>query len=223
MFLPGNRRQEADLEVKGFEVTGDQRVGEGGHLRLRRMRMRLVLSDGSRTGEGSWDYVERPMGLDAVVVALFRRGDRVEVLLRHGVRIPLQFGRAERPRTVLFPELVAGIVETGDDVMARAAAEAMEEAGLRVDAAAVQPLGPPLFPTPGMCAEIFHFVCCEVDAQAETHPVAGDGSPFEQGARLEWASLEAALSRCASGDIRDMKTEIGLRRLAERLRGSSGA
>ena len=74
-----------------------------------------------------------------------------------------------------------------------------------------------------MCAEIFHFVCCEVDAQAETHPVAGDGSPFEQGARLEWASLEAALSRCASGDIRDMKTEIGLRRLAERLRGSSGA
>src|SRR5205807_283314 len=120
MFLPGNRRQEADLEVKGFEVTGDQRVGEGGHLRLRRMRMRLVLSDGSRTGEASWDYVERPMGLDAVVVALFRRGDRVEVLLRHGVRIPLQFGRPERPRTVLFPELVAGIVETGDDVMARA-------------------------------------------------------------------------------------------------------
>jgi len=213
------------LEVKGFEVTGDERVGEGGHLRLRRMRMRLLLSDGSRTGEGSWDYVERPMGLDAVVVALFRRrgGGGLEVLLRHGVRIPLQFGRPEQPRALLFPELVAGIVETGDDVMQRAAAEAMEEAGLCVDAAAIQPLGPPLFPTPGMCAEIFHFVCCEVDAQAETHPVAGDGSPFEQGARLEWASLDGALSRCASGDIRDMKTEIGLRRLVEWLRGSSGA
>lgn len=208
------------MEVKGFEVTGDQRVGEGGHLRLRRMRMRLVLSDGSRTGEGSWDYVERPMGLDAVVVALFRRLHRVEVLLRHGVRIPLQFGRPEKPRTLLFPELVAGIVEPGDDVKERAIAEAMEEAGLSVDAAAVQPLGPPLFPTPGMCAEIFHFVCCEVDAQAATHPVAGDGSPFEQGARLEWASLDEALSRCASGDISDMKTEIGLRRLAERLSGS---
>ena len=37
------------MEVKGFEVTGDERVGEGGHLRLRRMRMRLLLSDGSKT------------------------------------------------------------------------------------------------------------------------------------------------------------------------------
>ena len=42
--------REDGLEVKGFEVTGDERVGEGGHLRLRRMRMRLLLSDGSRTG-----------------------------------------------------------------------------------------------------------------------------------------------------------------------------
>jgi ADP-ribose pyrophosphatase len=210
------------LEVKGFEVTGDQRIGEGGHLQLRRMRMRLLLSDGSRTDEGSWDYVERPMGLDAVVVALFRRpGNGVEVLLRHGVRVAVQFGRPEKPPTLLFPELVAGIVEPGDDVMERAAAEAMEEAGLSVDASAVQLLGPALFPTPGMCAEVFHFVCCEVDAQALAHAVAGDGSPFEQGARLEWTSLDLALSRCASGDIRDMKTEVGLRRLAERLRASS--
>jgi len=100
------------VEVKGFEVTGDERVGEGGHLRLRRMRMRLLLSDGSRTAEGSWDYVERPMGLDAVVVALFRRKERaVEVLLRQGIRVPLQFGRIETPPSLLLPELVAGILE----------------------------------------------------------------------------------------------------------------
>ena len=124
------------MEVKGFEVTGDERVGEGGHLRLRRMRMRLLLSDGSRTAEGSWDYVERPMGLDAVVVALFRRKERaVEVLLRHGIRVPLQFGRIETPPSLLLPELVAGILEPGDDLFQRAAAEAMEEAGLGVDRA----------------------------------------------------------------------------------------
>ncbi|HXL39315.1 MAG TPA: hypothetical protein VN928_02130, partial [Myxococcales bacterium] len=92
------------MEVKGFEVTSDQRVGEGGHLRLRRMRMRILLSDGSRTSEGSWDYVERPMGLDAVVVALFRRRPgALEVLLRHGVRVPVQFGRPEKPSALLFP------------------------------------------------------------------------------------------------------------------------
>jgi 8-oxo-dGTP pyrophosphatase MutT (NUDIX family) len=204
------------VEVTGFEVTGDQRVGEGGHLRLRRMRMRLMLSDGSRTSEGSWDYVERPMGLDAVVVALFRRrSGALEVLLRHGVRVPVQFGRPEKPSALLFPELVAGILEPGDDLFQRAADEVMEEAGLRVPPASVEILGPPAFPTPGMCAEVFQFVCCEVAPDALAHPPGGDGSPFEEGARLEWVSLDEALGRCARGEIRDMKTEIGLRRLRE--------
>jgi 8-oxo-dGTP pyrophosphatase MutT (NUDIX family) len=205
------------VEVERFEVTADERVGEGGYLRLRRMRMRLVLSDGSRTEEGTWDYVERPVGLDAVVVAIFRRTPAVEVLLRHGVRVPVHFGRPERQDGVLFPELVAGIVETGDDLFQRAAAEAMEEAGLRVDPASVRLLGPASFPTPGMCAEIFHFVSCEVGADAVAHAVTGDGSPFEEGARLEWAPLEEALERCRRGEIRDLKTETGLRRLQEAL------
>ena len=213
-------RGKAEAEVEGFEVTADERVGEGGYLRLRRMRMRLRLSDGSRTEEGRWDYVERPIGLDAVVVAIFRRrADEVEVLLRHGVRVPVQFGRPEKPAGTLFPELVAGIVEAGDDLAGRAAAEAMEEAGLEIAASAVEVLGPASFPTPGMCAEVFHFVCCEVAADAAAHPVEGDGSPFEQGARLEWVPLEQALGRCQSGEIRDMKTEIGLRRLAQKLAG----
>jgi ADP-ribose pyrophosphatase len=208
------------LEVKGFEVTGDERVGEGGHLRLRRMRMRLLLSDGSKTKEGSWDYVERPMGLDAVVVALYRRRTgALEVLLRHGVRVPVQFGRPEKPAGILFPELVAGILEPGDDLQKRAAAEVMEEAGLRVEPASVQLLGPAAYPTPGMCAELFHFVRCEVAAGAVAHPVSGDGSPFEEGARLEWVRLDEALARCARGEILDLKTETGLRRLEEALRG----
>jgi ADP-ribose pyrophosphatase len=206
------------VEAQAFEVTGDERVGEGGYLRLRRMRMRLVLADGSRTGVGTWDYVERPIGLDAVVVALFRRrGGATEVLLRHGVRVPLHFGRPERPDRFLFAELVAGILETGDDLLERAAAEVLEEAGLSVPRSSVQLLGPPSFPTPGMCAEAFHFVCCEVAGDALAHPLTGDGSPFEEGARLEWVALEQALARCDRGEIRDLKTEVGLRRLAQRL------
>jgi ADP-ribose pyrophosphatase len=205
-------------EVTGFEVTSDERAGEGGYLRLRRMRMRLLLSDGTRTAEGSWDYVERPMGLDAVVLALFRRSAAgVDVLLRYGVRVPVQFGRPEQPPAMLFPELVAGIVEPGDDLRRRAAAEALEEAGVRVPAESVEILGPPLFPTPGMCAEMFHFVSCEVAHDAPAARPSGDGSPFEEGARVEWVPLEEALAKCAAREIRDLKTELGLRRLREKL------
>jgi ADP-ribose pyrophosphatase len=203
------------LELKAIELLGDERVGQGGHLIIRRLRMRLVLADGTRTREGAWDFVERAMGLDAVVLCLWRRGlNGMEVLLRSGLRVPLQFGRPE-PHPLLFTELVAGILEPGDDLRERAAAEALEEAGIRVDAASVQQLGRPMFPTPGMCAEQFHFAACEVAAGAVAIEPQGDGSPFEQGARLEWISLDEAFARIASGSLQDLKTEVALRRLRD--------
>lgn len=210
------------MPVKSIELLGEERVGRGGFLVLRRLRLRLLLDDGATTQEGTWDYVERPMGLDAVVLALWHRRDDggVEVLLRSGVRVPLHFGRPDPPRSTLLPELVAGILEAGEESEAalqeRAAAEALEEAGLRIEASSVRRLGPASFPSPGMCAELFHFVAAEVRDRAAVAP-PGDGSPFEEGAVLEWVPLEEALARCAKGEIQDMKTELGLRRLREFL------
>jgi len=203
------------LELKAIDLLSDERVGRGGHLIIRRLKMRLLLADGTRTRDGSWDFVERPMGLDAVVLCLWRRGPSgVEVLLRSGLRVPLQFGRPE-PRPLLFTELVAGILEAGDDLRERAAAEALEEAGIRVNASSVQQLGTPMFPTPGMCAEQFHFASCEVAADAVAVEPQGDGSPFEQGARLEWVSLDEAFARISRSELQDLKTELALRRLRE--------
>jgi len=202
--------------LEKIELLGDERVGQGGHLIIRRLRMRMLLSDGTRTREGSWDFVERPMGLDAVVVALWRRKPALEVLLRSGLRVPLQYGRPES-RPLLFTELVAGILEPGDDLRQRAADEALEEAGLQVSASNVRLLGPPMFPTPGMCAELFHFASCEVSPDAFSVAPRGDGSPFEEGARLEWISLEEAFARIARGELQDLKTEVALRRLRETL------
>ena len=209
------------MDLTSIEVLGDERVGKGGFLVLRRMRLRLVLADGSKTKEGLWDFVERPMGLDAVVLALYRRAALVEVLLRSGVRVPVQFGRPEAPPSLLLPELVAGILERGEvteaAVRKRAADEALEEAGLAIEVQSVERLGAPMFPSPGMCAELFHFVCAEVPRDATAAVPQGDGSPFEEGARLEWVPLEVALARCARGEIQDLKTELGLRRLREKL------
>jgi ADP-ribose pyrophosphatase len=213
------------MGVKSYQVLSEQSLGQGGFLTLRRMRMRAALDDGSLTREGLYDFVERPMGLDAVVLALWTRGDdgRVRVLLRDGVRIPLVFGRPGEPPRLRFTEVVAGILERGEDgaeaIRQRAADEAHEEAGLRVDAARIAPLGPPMFPTPGMCPELFHLVECEVSreqAAAAVHP-PGDGSPFEEGAAVRWVALEDALAACARGEIQDMKTELILRRLADRV------
>jgi ADP-ribose pyrophosphatase len=206
------------MRIAGFDVLSDERVGQGGHLVIRRIKLRLLGEGGEKTAPGTWDFVERPMGLDAVVLVIWnRRGPFVEVLLRKALRVPLQLGRTP-PGPLLLTELVAGILEGSDGLSRRAEAEAREEAGIEV--AKVEPLGPPMYPTPGMCAELFHFAAAEVtdEQRAAMRPPQGDGSPFEEGAELEWVALDEALARCADGRIQDLKTEVGLRRLREKLR-----
>ncbi len=209
--------------IRGFDVISDEKVGSGGFLEIRRLRLKLVRADGTLTAQGLYDFIERPMGLDAVVLALWHRrsSGAVDVLLRESVRVPVAFGRPGGKLRTIF-ELVAGILEVGEDDFAalqhRAAAEAHEEAGLLVRAAEVERLGPPLFPTPGMCAEKFHFAACRVDDPAAAVRPIGDGSPFEEGARLHWLDLDDALARFATGELDDMKTELALRRLRDHLR-----
>jgi ADP-ribose pyrophosphatase len=210
--------------ITAYEVMDEQRLAEGGFLSIRRLRLRLRRADGTLTKEGVYDFVERPMGLDAAVVALWHRDPAgvVQVLVRRGLRVPIDFGRPDADRMPhRFTELVAGILEEGEHGEAalrkRAAAEALEEAGLDVDADSVTRLGPPMFPTPGLFAELFHFVACEVRDPSAARVPEGDGSPFEEGASLAWLPLEDALGACARGEITDLKTELALRRLADYL------
>src|SRR5262249_45254715 len=60
-------------EVTGFEVVSDQRLGEGGFLRLRRTFLRNLHADGTRSREYLCDFVERPRGLDAVALVIWTR------------------------------------------------------------------------------------------------------------------------------------------------------
>jgi hypothetical protein len=65
----------ADPAVKLSEliVDGDERVGEGGFLALRRLHLRNRRVDGSASRGYVCDVVVRPYGQDAVVVAIFAR------------------------------------------------------------------------------------------------------------------------------------------------------
>jgi ADP-ribose pyrophosphatase len=201
----------------GYEIVSDERIGEGGFLSIRRVRLCVRRGDGTLSKEGLYDFVERPIGNDAVVLMLWhRRGDgSVEVLLRHAPRVPLWF--RDRALGAAHTEVVAGILERGEDdwpaIQRRAAAEAHEEAGITVAPVAVERLGPASFPTAGMFGELFHFVSAEVRAPEEAVSPPTDGSPFEEGAALEWVALDEAIRRCDDGRIVDLKTELALRRL----------
>jgi ADP-ribose pyrophosphatase len=216
--------------VIGLQIDGDQLIQQpGGFLSIRRLHLRNRRDDGSLSRPYVCDFHVRPMGLDAVVVAIWHRGPRgVEVLLRDGLRPPLALGRAADRQVVpdareylFLTELVAGILEEhdrGDEGLRRRAAdEVLEEAGYRVDPAAIVPLGHGLFPSPGSAAEKFFLMAAEIADPADQHPLEGDGSPMEEGAQVRWVLLEEALAMCARGEIEDCKTEIGLRRLKDLL------
>jgi len=121
----------------------------------------------------------------------------------------------------MLTELVAGIIEAADHgehgLRMRAAAETHEEAGFVVDPARVELLGAGMYPSPGAMVEKFYFVAVEVDPVQQV-PLPGDGSPMEDGAATRWLDLDDAIAACVRGEITDLKTELGLRRLRDYLR-----
>ncbi len=215
-------------EIVALIVDGDERVGDGGFLAIRRLRLRNRRGDGSASAPYVCDAIIRPYGQDAVVVAVFARaGHEIRVLVRDGLRPSVALGRdASRaplpePAPGLFlTELVAGIIEAGDrgeaGLRTRAAHEVEEEAGFVVDPAAVVLLGGGTLPSPGCMVEKFYFAAVEVDP-GKQQPLVGDGSPMEEGARTRWMALDDAIAACARGELPDLKTELGLRRLKEHL------
>jgi hypothetical protein len=198
-------------------------------LHLRRVTTAVEDAAGHRSAEGTWDFVERPSGLDAVVVVVYRRAlTGVEVLLRSGVRVPASLGRPEQPRgpgrhpVELVEELVAGLVEGGEATpegrRARARQEVLEEAGIDLPLDAVTPLGGALWMSPGVTADLMHYFAADAtDAPIEGAP--GDGSPFESVGEIAWYPLAAAIARVRDeiAGFGDLRTEVGLRRLSERL------
>jgi ADP-ribose pyrophosphatase len=219
--------------VTGVEIVSDEVVGRGGFLAIRRLRMKNLREDGTRSPEYLVDFIVRPKGHDAVVVAMWHRaGDgRVRVLLRDGLRPSLYLGRPQAelvlpdPRPYLFfREVVAGIVEQDDrgldGLRRRAAAEVEEEAGFAVEPARVELLGAGTFPSPGAMTEKFYLAAVEIADPDAVGLAAGDGSPMEEGSRIEWLDLDQAIAACVRGDLEDAKTELVLRRLRDRLRGT---
>lgn len=215
-------------KIVGFHVDSDELLGAGGFLKLRRLRMRNQRDDGSLSEPYCCDSMARPYGQDAVVVAVFARTARgIEVLVRDGLRPPITLARSpaaaplpEDPPGLFVTELVAGILETTDKgeagLRSRAAAEVLEEAGFVVDPAAVMLLGAGMLASPGTLVEKEYFTAVEVDP-ATQQALDGDGSPMEEGATTRWLGLDEAIAACVRGDIVDMKTELGLRRLRDAL------
>jgi ADP-ribose pyrophosphatase len=219
-------------ELKAITIVEDRTASsrcDRGFLTLERLVLRNVYDDGSVSADYPCDLVSR-RGIDAVVAVLYELGGdrRVDVLLRESSRAPVYL---RRRKTFVHPdkgdyltlkELVAGIVEADDDVPGdlgkchRAAVEAHEEAGLELPDGAFEVLGDETFASPGIGDEKLYFCAAPapLDQAQQGH---GDGSTMEEFGRVHVMELGEAITACRTGEIPDMKTEVGLLRLADHL------
>lgn len=219
----------SDSDVVGFVIEREALVGDDGFLSVRRTRLRNRREDGSTSDAYNCDFMVRKMGTDAVVVALYHQtAQGVQVLLRQGLRPALALGRdaeslpiPDRAPYCYFTEVVAGVIEADDQgeagIRHRAAMEALEEAGYKVEESAVDFLGAGTFPSPGSMPEKFWLTSVEIADPTDRTDPEGDGSIMEERSRHRWVDLNEAIEACVQGDIEDAKTEIVLRRLRDRI------
>jgi ADP-ribose pyrophosphatase len=198
-----------------------------GFLRLVRRRYRARYPDGTQSAPFVYDAVDRA-ALDAVViVAHFVAADGSRrVYLRSAVRPPLAMrdpARSPLPDdtcgTGLW-EVPAGMVEPSEQsatgVVRAAQRELEEELGFSIPVTGINALGPSAFPCPGVVAERHFYFEVTVSPDVRGEPSL-DGSTLEHFGVVVDVSLEDALAMCRSGQIEDSKTELALRRLAEKL------
>lgn len=218
---------ETGRRMTEIEIAADRTPGsrcDEGFLTLRRLVLRNRYADGSASEAYPCDVLERP-GSDAVVCVLYEiRQGQVRVLLREAPRPPVYLRKDKAfvhpdPREYLtILEVVAGLVEPSDPpgpegIARRAAAEALEEAGIEVDPAAIRMLGGETFASPGTTDEKLYFCAAEVDLEDRLDAPPGDGSVMEEWSRVHLLELGEAMGMCRDGRIPDMKTEVALGRL----------
>tara|TARA_R110002126_G_scaffold6872_3_gene34689 strand:- start:6482 stop:7294 length:813 start_codon:yes stop_codon:yes gene_type:complete len=219
------------MELVGIEIVEDrtaQSRPDQGFLRVSRLTVQNRYDDGSTSQPYACDVVRRRRS-DAVVAVLFERdaNGRPVVLLREAARVPIYLRKDATPvhpdpreyRTIF--ELVAGMVEDDDPTglpgrAQRSAAEAHEEAGLDLPPTAFRDLGGETFASPGITDEKLYFLVAETPLEG-AHLGDGDGSVMEEWGRIHRMDLGDAIRACRTGEIPDMKTEVGLLRLADAI------
>ena len=108
-------------------------------------------------------------------------------------------------------EIPAGTLKPGEDPLACAERELIEETGY--SAARIQRIGA-IHPSPGFCTEYIHLFAAHDLSAGDAHPDA------DEHIEVEWIPWEEALRRVTSAQIDDAKSVCGLL-LADRLRAGS--
>ncbi|AKV01619.1 ADP-ribose pyrophosphatase [Labilithrix luteola] len=204
-----------ELPAVELSVVREELANADGFLRVRRVEL-VAKHEGETSSRFTYEVLDRT-ALDASIIVAHHEVDGVEhVWLLSSIRPPLALRPIEPRVSAVLWELPAGLVEPGEPPREGARRELEEELGFAVRTEELEPLGGYTIPAPGFVGELHHIFHVRVDPRTRREPT-GDGSVLESYARIVSMPLARALEACRLGEIRDAKTELALRRLADLL------
>lgn len=181
-------------------------------LKIERKVLTASYPDGSSSASFIHDgVIRRLMDAVGIVVHCEQSGVRC-IYLRSCVR-PNLLDRF--PEDVNLWEIAAGLIEAGEEPLVSAVREVEEELGFKTNTSQYKPLGPYILSSPGLGSERLFLYEVEVDPSAQGKP-SEDGGPLERGGIAQQVSLDTALKAAKSGFFKDTKTEVAIRRFADR-------
>ena len=169
----------------------------------------LTYPDGTKSQPFQYDAIKRWINDASVILAYTNDG---HIYLRSCVRPPLAYISEEM---VNIWELAAGLIDPGETPVEAAARECKEELGFDVAASEFKQLGDYILPSAGMSAERLYLFAVMVDPATQVEPSL-DGSPLEKFGKVEKVNARDIKELINAGQIRDAKTEIGIRRFLDK-------
>ena len=197
-----------DVEIFGREIVHD------GYLEVLQTRLRHRLHAGGWSRELTREVIER----GHAVAVLPYDAARDEVVMVEQLRIGAVIRGDDAPWLL---EIVAGIVEPGEDLVEVARREAMEEAGIELGN--TMPILT-YYTSPGVLSETIAIFHAEVDARGAggVHGLAEEGEDI----RVVVLDFAAAMAALAEGRVTASPAVIALQWLAlnrDELRRAAGA
>lgn len=212
--------------------TLEQEILAQGFLGIDRRRVKIVYPK-----DGPVFYEDAIMTVDSVVrksndavaiVPYFILNSEVYVYLRSCLRPAAMLrnyyedsGREQDGVNFGFWEIPAGLIDPNEAGLSgcvdAAIRELHEEIGILVSFSDIDVLGPRYFSSAGMCAERIWFFDAKVNPLMQDIP-GEDGSPLERAGEILAITLKEALKAIDKEEILDAKTQMGLMRLARKLK-----